>query len=154
MYNDATSLTIHPAGQPGLPGQPQDPGRCTDQTGRRRQPARDAPLVRAAPRAGLLFHPAVGRRCDRRGRCHQRVFLSVWRQAHQFRARSSVSTRLLAIARNKAIAELRRRRGEALGEEVAAIEDPQHDPRQRCRPRTAARPCGCASRNFRPSTGR
>ena len=52
----------------------------------------------------------------------------MWRQAHQFRARSSVSTRLLAIARNKAIAELRRRRGEALGEEVAAIEDPQHDP--------------------------
>ena len=56
------------------------------------------------------------------------VFLSVWRQAHQFRARSSVSTWLLAIARNKAIAEFRRRRGEALGEEVAAIEDPQHDP--------------------------
>jgi RNA polymerase sigma-70 factor, ECF subfamily len=37
------------------------------------------------------------------------VFLSVWRQAHRFEARSAVSTWLLAIARYKAIAELRRR---------------------------------------------
>src|SRR5204862_1767546 len=37
------------------------------------------------------------------------VFLDVWRQAHRFEARSSVSTWLLAIARYKALAELRRR---------------------------------------------
>jgi len=37
------------------------------------------------------------------------VFLCVWRQAARFAARSSVTTWLLAIARYKAIAELRRR---------------------------------------------
>src|SRR5262245_40823684 len=37
------------------------------------------------------------------------VFLSVWRQALQFEARSSVTTWLLAIARYKALTELRRR---------------------------------------------
>src|SRR3977135_4328979 len=31
------------------------------------------------------------------------TFLSVWRQAHRFEGRSSVSTWLLAIARNKAL---------------------------------------------------
>src|SRR2546428_10973513 len=39
------------------------------------------------------------------------VFLCVWRQAPKFAARSSVTTGLLAIARYKAIAELRRRPG-------------------------------------------
>jgi RNA polymerase sigma-70 factor, ECF subfamily len=51
------------------------------------------------------------------------VFLSLWRQADQFKAQSSVSTWLLAIARHKAVAELRRRRGETLG-----IADPADDP--------------------------
>src|SRR5262249_31142985 len=37
------------------------------------------------------------------------VFLGVWRQAHRFEARSAVTTWLLAIARYKALAELRRR---------------------------------------------
>ena len=37
------------------------------------------------------------------------VFLSVWQQAHRFEARSAVTTWLLAIARYKALAELRRR---------------------------------------------
>jgi RNA polymerase sigma-70 factor (ECF subfamily) len=37
------------------------------------------------------------------------VFISVWRQAKQFKARSSVVTWLLAIARYKSLAELRRR---------------------------------------------
>jgi RNA polymerase sigma-70 factor, ECF subfamily len=55
------------------------------------------------------------------------VFLSLWRQADQFKAQSSVSTWLLAIARNKAVAELRRRRREAF-EEVEAIADPMDDP--------------------------
>ena len=35
---------------------------------------------------------------------------------------------MLAIARHKAVAELRRRRGEALGEEVTGIADPADDP--------------------------
>src|SRR5260370_15643394 len=37
------------------------------------------------------------------------VFVCVWREAPRFAARSSVATWLLAIARYKAIAELRRR---------------------------------------------
>jgi RNA polymerase sigma-70 factor (ECF subfamily) len=37
------------------------------------------------------------------------VFLDVWRQAQRFEARSAVTTWLLAIARYKALAELRRR---------------------------------------------
>jgi RNA polymerase sigma factor (sigma-70 family) len=37
------------------------------------------------------------------------LFLDVWRQAAKFQARSQVSTWLLAIARNKALAVLRRR---------------------------------------------
>jgi RNA polymerase sigma-70 factor (ECF subfamily) len=56
------------------------------------------------------------------------VFLSVWRQAHRFKARSTVTTWLLAIAHNKALSELRRRRAEALDEDTLAIEDPAGDP--------------------------
>jgi RNA polymerase sigma-70 factor (ECF subfamily) len=57
------------------------------------------------------------------------VFLDVWRQAAKFRARSQVSTWLLAIARNKALAVLRRRSTEELEEEQAtAIEDPGNNP--------------------------
>src|SRR5215471_11900136 len=37
------------------------------------------------------------------------VFLDVWRQAQRFEARSAVTTWLLAIARYKALGELRRR---------------------------------------------
>src|SRR5499427_6963329 len=37
------------------------------------------------------------------------VFLDVWREAHRFEGRSAVTTWLLAIARHKALAELRRR---------------------------------------------
>jgi RNA polymerase sigma-70 factor (ECF subfamily) len=56
------------------------------------------------------------------------VFLNVWRQAHRFQARSSVSTWLLAITHNKARTELRRRRGEALDATTMAVEDPADDP--------------------------
>jgi len=57
------------------------------------------------------------------------VFLDVWRQARRFEARSSVSTWILAIARNKAISAVRRRKEEALDERTAAaIEDPADDP--------------------------
>ncbi len=57
------------------------------------------------------------------------VFLAVWQQASRFQGRSSVSTWLLAIARNKALSELRDGRGEtsADGEETA-IADPAEDP--------------------------
>jgi RNA polymerase sigma-70 factor, ECF subfamily len=57
------------------------------------------------------------------------VFLSVWRQAHQFEARSSVTTWLLAIARYKTLTELRRR-PELSSDEEAVPEacDPADDP--------------------------
>src|SRR4029450_9759774 len=45
------------------------------------------------------------------------VFLSVWQQAHRFEARSAVTTWLLAIARYKALAELRRRPQTATSDE-------------------------------------
>jgi RNA polymerase sigma-70 factor (ECF subfamily) len=57
------------------------------------------------------------------------VFIDVWRHAAGFEARSSVSTWLLAIARNKAYSAMRRRKEAALDEEAAeAIEDPADDP--------------------------
>src|SRR6202011_965265 len=56
------------------------------------------------------------------------VFLSVWRQAHRFEARSAVTTWLLAIARYKAIAELRRRPTVSSDETNADISDPADDP--------------------------
>jgi RNA polymerase sigma-70 factor (ECF subfamily) len=57
------------------------------------------------------------------------VFLDVWRQAGKFEARSTVSTWLLAIARFKALSQLRKRSEEELDEEAAAaIEDPGDDP--------------------------
>jgi len=57
------------------------------------------------------------------------VFLAVWQQASRFQGRSSVSTWLLAIARNKALSELRDGRGEtsADGKETV-IADPAEDP--------------------------
>jgi RNA polymerase sigma-70 factor (ECF subfamily) len=56
------------------------------------------------------------------------VFLGVWRQAHRFEARSSVTTWLLAIARYKALAELRRRPQPSFDEASAEISDPSDDP--------------------------
>jgi RNA polymerase sigma-70 factor (ECF subfamily) len=57
------------------------------------------------------------------------VFLDVWRNAGRFEARSSVSTWLLAIARNKAYSALRRPRSEELDEAKAeTIEDTGDDP--------------------------
>ncbi len=52
------------------------------------------------------------------------VFLDVWRQAHRFAGRSSVSTWLLAIARHKALSALRSRREHAPLDEATAVEDP------------------------------
>jgi RNA polymerase sigma-70 factor, ECF subfamily len=57
------------------------------------------------------------------------VFIAVWRHAGQFRARSRVSTWLLAIARQKALSVLRRRTEEELDEvALRSIEDPADDP--------------------------
>jgi RNA polymerase sigma-70 factor (ECF subfamily) len=56
------------------------------------------------------------------------VFLSVWRQAHRFEARSAVTTWILAIARYKALAELRRRTETTADEERAETSDPADDP--------------------------
>ena len=47
------------------------------------------------------------------------VFLDVWRQAGRYEGRSSVSTWLLAIARNKALSQLRKRRDAQLDEDYA-----------------------------------
>ncbi len=49
------------------------------------------------------------------------VFLDVWRQAGRFESRSSVSTWLMAIARNKAISHLRRKKEVALDDEAATL---------------------------------
>jgi RNA polymerase sigma-70 factor (ECF subfamily) len=56
------------------------------------------------------------------------VFLDVWRRAHRFEARSSFTTWLLAIARYKALAELRRRPEVACDEAAAQTSDPADDP--------------------------
>jgi RNA polymerase sigma-70 factor, ECF subfamily len=56
------------------------------------------------------------------------VFLDVWRQAHRFEARSAVTTWLLAIARYKALAELRRRPEPPLDEGGMDASDPADDP--------------------------
>jgi RNA polymerase sigma-70 factor (ECF subfamily) len=55
------------------------------------------------------------------------VFLDVWRQAHRFEARSAVTTWLLAIARYKALAEMRRRY-DASDEGTVDASDPADDP--------------------------
>lgn len=57
------------------------------------------------------------------------VFLEVWRKAGRFEARSRVSTWVLAIARYKALASLRRRSCDELDDETCArLEDPTDDP--------------------------
>jgi RNA polymerase sigma-70 factor (ECF subfamily) len=56
------------------------------------------------------------------------VFLSVWRQADRFEGRSAVTTWLLAIARYKALAELRRRPAALSEGENEGIAEPADDP--------------------------
>jgi RNA polymerase sigma-70 factor, ECF subfamily len=56
------------------------------------------------------------------------VFVDVWRGAEGFKAKSRVSTWMLAIARHKALSALRRRSDEQLDEDAAmAIADPADD---------------------------
>jgi RNA polymerase sigma-70 factor (ECF subfamily) len=57
------------------------------------------------------------------------VFLDVWRQANRFEGRSAVSTWLIAIARFKALSQLRKRREDGLDDDAAeSIEEPSDDP--------------------------
>jgi RNA polymerase sigma-70 factor, ECF subfamily len=57
------------------------------------------------------------------------VFLDVWRKADRFEGRSQVSTWLLAIARYKALSQLRNRTHDHLDDATAAaIEDTADDP--------------------------
>jgi RNA polymerase sigma-70 factor, ECF subfamily len=56
------------------------------------------------------------------------VFLAVWRRADKFRGRAAASTWLLAIARFKALEELRRRRDTAPDPEELDANDPAADP--------------------------
>ncbi len=57
------------------------------------------------------------------------VFLDVWRQANRFEGRSAVSTWLIAIARFKALSQLRMRREDGLDDEAAElIEETSDDP--------------------------
>jgi RNA polymerase sigma-70 factor (ECF subfamily) len=57
------------------------------------------------------------------------VFIDVWRKSSGFEGRSEASTWLLAIARNKAYSQLRKRKDDALDEDAAAaIEDDSDNP--------------------------
>jgi RNA polymerase sigma-70 factor (ECF subfamily) len=57
------------------------------------------------------------------------TFFEVWRHANRFEGRSQVSTWLLAIARLKALSELRQRRTETFENEIAeSIVDEADDP--------------------------
>ena len=56
------------------------------------------------------------------------TFFEVWRNSHRFEARASVSTWLLAIARNKAISALRGRRAHAEIDDYLTIEDQADSP--------------------------
>jgi RNA polymerase sigma-70 factor (ECF subfamily) len=60
------------------------------------------------------------------------VFLAVWRHAHKFQGRAAASTWLLAIARFKALQELRRRRDTAADSEEVDARDPAADPEACC----------------------
>jgi RNA polymerase sigma-70 factor, ECF subfamily len=56
------------------------------------------------------------------------IFIDAWRGARGFKAKSQVSTWLLAIARNKALSAMRARLDEQLDDEMAmAIADPADD---------------------------
>ncbi|MEM1306460.1 MAG: sigma-70 family RNA polymerase sigma factor [Pseudomonadota bacterium] len=57
------------------------------------------------------------------------VFVEVWRNAHRYEGRSSPTTWLLSIARNKTISALRKRREETWDEDAAAtLEDGDDTP--------------------------
>ncbi len=68
------------------------------------------------------------------------VFLEVWRQAGCFSGRSSVSTWMLTIARNKAISLLRRRSESAIDETMASrLPDGSDTPEETAQKRSKSR---------------
>ncbi len=67
------------------------------------------------------------------------VFLEVWQKAGRYEGRSAVSTWLLAIAHNKAMSQLRKKREDELQDEVAEqIADSGDDPEVREQKRSKA----------------
>jgi RNA polymerase sigma-70 factor (ECF subfamily) len=60
------------------------------------------------------------------------VFLTVWQQADRFEARSALTTWLLAIARYKALAELRRSTDTSSDDQAVDVSDPAADPEAAC----------------------
>jgi RNA polymerase sigma-70 factor, ECF subfamily len=83
------------------------------------------------------------------------VFLDVWRNAARFEARSQVSTWMLAIARFKALASLRRRTTDELDDDAdEMLEDSADDPETASRRPTLARCCRIACGNCRPRIGK
>jgi RNA polymerase sigma-70 factor (ECF subfamily) len=109
------------------------PGAAPDEELLKRIAGRDEPALR------LLFgryRVAVFRFLVRRVRIEavaeeltNEVFVEVWRHAGNYEGRSSVTTWILSIARNRAASLLRKRRDEALDDEqAAAVPDDADDP--------------------------
>lgn len=67
------------------------------------------------------------------------VFLDVWRQAGSYEGRSAVSTWMLAMAHNKAVSLLRKRREDSLDDAAAErVPDGSDDPEQHAQKRSKA----------------
>ena len=83
------------------------------------------------------------------------VFLEVWRKAGRFEGRSQASTWLLAIARYKAISQVRNRSVNQLDEQMAqTIEDPSDNPEEIMAKRDRGAMIASAWSNCRRRTGR
>ena len=108
------------------------PGNARQRTGQgdcRRRSASHANALHASQRAGLPLRTAAHAGFSTLAEdIVSDVFCAVWRQADGFRAKSQVSTWLLAIARNTALSALRRRPETPLSDQMAdAIIDPAED---------------------------
>jgi RNA polymerase sigma-70 factor (ECF subfamily) len=82
------------------------------------------------------------------------VFLDVWRKAETFKGQSSVSTWLLAIARNKALTVLGRRSEVGLDDEMAAtLVDPDADPERALQEKDRSKMLGQCLAQLSPEHG-
>ena len=103
--------------------------RSTDRTDRGPRSTRYAHAVRTIPRGIVSLAPATGQRHRDCGRPLERGFSRRLAACGRFEGRSSASTWLLAIARNKAISARRRRPDVELNEELTStLADPADDP--------------------------
>ena len=119
MQNEfVTPKSIFPAIPPALAGHGTSDDVLVNRVAAGNRLAMHVLFARHHARVYRFILRWVGDASTRGRRTPARSFSSLWRQADQFKAQSSVSTWLLAIARHKAVAELRRRRAGALGEEV------------------------------------